>query len=110
MKDNTALIVKKENIFQKIINKIKNRLYKNKEKVNKEQIIIPKSIEESKKEFINNIKVTIDTEINMLKIKLDNGEIKAIDLTDEQIEKLQRIYDEEIENKKNKIQKMIKND
>lgn len=109
MKDNTALIVKKENIFQKIINKIKNRLYKNKEKINKEQIIIPKSIEELKKEFINNIKVTIDTKINTLKIKLDNGEIKAIDLTDEQIEKLQRIYDEEIEDKKNKLQKMIKN-
>lgn len=109
MKDNTALIVKKENIFQKIINKIKNRLYKNKEIYNEKQIIVPKSIEESKKEFINNIKVTIDTEINMLKIKLDNGEIKAIDLTDEQIDKLQRIYDEEIENKKNKLQRMIKN-
>lgn len=109
MKDNTALIVKKKNIFQKIISKIKNRLYKNKEKINKEQIIIPKSIEESKKEFINNIKVTIDTEINMLKIKLDNGEIKAIDLTDEQIDKLQKIYDEEIEKKKVELNKLLSN-
>lgn len=109
MKDNTALIVKKENIFQKIINKIKNRLYKNKEIYNEKQIIIPKSIEESKKEFINNIKVTIDTEINMLKIKLDNGEIKAIDLTDEQIDKLQRIYDEEIEKKKIQLKMLLDN-
>lgn len=109
MKDNTALIVKKENIFQKIINKIRNRLYKNKEIYNEKQIIIPKSIEESKKEFINNIKVTIDTEINMLKIKLDNGEIKAIDLTDEQIDKLQRIYDEEIEKKKIQLKMLLDN-
>lgn len=44
----------------------------------------------------------------MLKIKLDNGEIKAIDLTDEQIDKLQEIYDKEIEKKENEIKQTIK--
>lgn len=110
MKDNTSLIVKKENIFQKIIKNIKNKVFKNKENVKKEPIIVvPKSIEESKSEFINNIKVTIDTEINMLKIKLENGEIKAIDLTDEQIDKLQEIYDKEIEKKKMKLSELLSN-
>lgn len=110
MKDNTSLILKKENIFKKIIRNIKNKLFKNKENIKKESIIVPKSIEESKKEFISNIKVTIDTEINMLKIKLDNGEIKAIDLTDEQIDKLQEIYDKEIEKKKMKLNKLLNNE
>ena len=41
-----------------------------------------------------------------LKIKLENGEVKAIDLTDEQIDELQKIYDKEIEEKKNKIKKL----
>ena len=108
MKNNTSLIVRKENIFQKIINKIKNIFYKKEEIYNKEEIIIPKTIEESKKEFLDKIKVSIDTEINVLKIKLDNGEIKAIDLTDEQIDKLQKIYDEEIEKKKKILQKIKK--
>lgn len=49
MKDNTSLIVKKENILKKIIRNIKNKLFKNKENVKKESIIVPKSIEESKK-------------------------------------------------------------
>ena len=105
MKNNLSLIVRKENIFQKIINKFKNIFYKKEEETTKGEIIIPKTIEESKQDFIKNLKVTIDTEINTLKIKLDNGEIKAIDLTDEQIDKLQSIYDREIENKK----KILKN-
>lgn len=44
-----------------------------------------------KQNFLNTIKSHTNDEIIILKIKLDNGEFKAIDLTDEQIDLLQPI-------------------
>lgn len=71
----------------------------------------PKRVIESltmnrKRDFLDSIRVEGDSEMVYLKIKLENGEIKAIDLTDEQIDELQEIYDKEIEEKKNKIKKL----
>ena len=59
-----------------------------------------------KNEFLNRIKVQVDSRSIYLKNKLDRGEIKAIDLTDEQIDELQKMYDKEITEKKRKIKRL----
>lgn len=108
MKENNSLIIKKESWIKNIINKIKKVFFKNEKKdiltEKTRNIIIDEKSEYYRKEsFFKNIKVEIDTSIYALKIKLDNGEIKAIDLTDEQINKLQQLYDKEINEKKQRI-------
>lgn len=105
------LVVKKEGFFSKILNKIKTLFRKNEVEVEEanienESVIKEYNEENNRDNFINNIKVEGNSEILSLKIKLDNGEVKAIDLTDEQIDELQKIYDQEIEEKKNKINKL----
>lgn len=112
MKENNSLIIKKESWIKNIINKIKNVFFKNEKNDiligETRNITVNKKQEDDRKEyFFKNLKVEIDTSIYALKIKLDNGEIKAIDLTDEQIDKLQQLYDKEINEKKRKI-KMLK--
>ena len=57
---------------------------------------------------MNSIKVQEDSGLIYLKMKLENNEIRAIDLTDEQIDKLQKIYDKEILEKQNKLNKLKK--
>ena len=105
MQNSNSLIPKKEGILLKIINKIKRISYSNYPK--KEDNLQEKiESDESKKDFLGNIKITIDTEIYSLKLKLESGEVKAIELTDEQIEKLQKIYDEEILQKQRKLNKL----
>lgn len=59
-----------------------------------------------KEKFLNSIKVQENSEIIYLKMKLENNEIKATDLTDEQIAKLQKIYGREILEKQNKINRL----
>ena len=112
MDNNKSLIVVKESFFKKILNKLKS-LFKKEEVV--EEIKTQEEIDTNnyksetmskKKEFLNSIKIEENSEIVYLKIKLENGEVKAIDLTDEQIDELQKIYDKEIEEKKNKIIKL----
>ena len=71
------------------------------EKINKNEI----EDTNEKNDFYSNIKVENNSKIIYLKIKLENGEIKAIDLTDEQIEKKQKIYNKEIEEKRRKLYK-----
>ena len=112
MNDNKNLMEVKEGFFSKIFNKIKN-LFKKEEIAEKMQIQEEANTNNyqsetmnKKRDFLNNIKIEEDPEIVYLKIKLENGEVKAIDLTDEQIDKLQKIYDKEIEEKKNKIAKL----
>lgn len=108
MKENNSLIIKKESWIKNIINKIKKIFLKNE----KNDMFVEKTIsitenenyEDYRKEkFFKNLRVEIDIDIYALKIKLDNGEVKAIDLTDEQIDKLQQLYDKEINEKKQKI-------
>ena len=113
MESNKSLMVVKESLFKKFLNKIKS-LFK-KEKVVQE-IQIQEEVDTNsyksetmskKRDFFDSIKVEEISEIIYLKIKLENGEVKAIDLTDEQIDKLQAIYDKEIVEKQNKI-KLLK--
>jgi len=113
MDKNKNLMVKKEGFFTKIINKIKNlfgkeiaedyninnRIKETKEEFNGE-------IENKKDEFLNNIKVESNSEIVSLKVKLESGEIRSIDLTLEQMDELKKIYDKEILEKKEKIKKL----
>lgn len=107
MESNNFMIIKKENVFQKILKKLKT-LFKKKEidVIVERPNISTDSIEKEK--FIDSLSVNVDFEIQSLKIKLDNGEIEAIDLTDEQIDKLQKIYDKEIAEKKLKLQNLKK--
>lgn len=112
MYNNEKLMVIKENFFKKLLNKIK-KLFKKEKNIEKiktqETNDTTKHKEETdnkKKNFLDSIKVEDNSEILYLKIQLENGEVRAIDLTDEQIDKLQKIYDKEIEEKKNKINRL----
>ena len=111
MNDN-SMIEKKESFLKKIMNKIKSFFGITESNSFTEEYVDKKiesdyhEIDNSKDIFNDNLKVEVDTEIYVLKVKLENGEIKAIDLTDEQIDKLQKIYDEEIKEKKIKLEKL----
>ena len=117
MDEDKKLVKANESIFKKVLDKIRNFFTKN----NKDEIQTTnidklnlsnnydKEEENKKNEFLNNIKIQEDMGIISLKIKLENNEIKAIDLTDEQIDKLQKIYDKEILEKQNKINRMKRN-
>lgn len=116
MKENKSLAIVKENIFVKIFKKFKNIFIRNtiennelSKNVNSDIVSNSKvNMNQQKNEFLRNIKIKEDTGIIYLKIKLENNEIRAIDLTDEQIDKLQQIYDKEIQQKQNKINKLKK--
>ena len=106
------LMVVKESFFKKMLNKIKS-LFKKEEFVEETQIQEKVNVTNYQSEtmnrnrdFLDSIRVVGNSEMVYLKIKLENGEVKAIDLTDEQIDELQKIYDKEIEEKKNKILKL----
>ena len=112
MDNNKSLMIVKESFFKKFLNKIKG-LFKKEEII--EEIKIQEEMDTNnyksettsrKREFLDSIRVEENSEMIYLKIKLENGEVKAIDLTDEQIDELQKIYDKEIEEKKNKINKL----
>ena len=105
--DNNSIIVKEENFFKKMINKIKNAFSKNKEVNNAQEEDNTENTK--KKSFFGRLKADVDPEIYELKMKLDRGEAKAIELTDEQIEKLQVIYNKEIEEKMKKLDRLRKN-
>lgn len=112
MEDKKEMTIFKESLFTRILNKIKGIFGINKEiEKNSEKFIsinyYKESSEKQKSDFINSLKVEEDSSgIIYLKMKLENHEIRAIDLTDEQIDELQEIYDKEIQEKKNKIKKL----
>ena len=116
MDEDKKLVKANESIFKKVLDKIRNFFTKNNkyeiQTTNIDKLNLSnnydKEEENKKNEFLNNIKVQEDMGIISLKIKLENNEIKAIDLTDEQIDKLQKIYDKEILEKQNKINRMKK--
>ena len=117
MDEDKKLVKANESIFKKVLDKIRNFFTKNNkyeiQTTNIDKLNLSNNYdkeEENKKNvFLNNIKVQEDMGIISLKIKLENNEIKAIDLTDEQIDKLQKIYDKEILEKQNKINRMKRN-
>lgn len=92
------LFVVKESFLSKLVKKIKN--FFRKEKLEKEIDISKQRKKEIKEQFKNSIKTQSYNEILALKIKLEKGEIRAIDLTNEQIDELQSIYDKEIQEKR----------
>lgn len=108
------LVTKKESFFKKVLKKLKYMFFKNKNESNlieKENNFLELDMEKkstSRGQFRNNLKADIDFEVQTLKVKLDNGEIEAIDLTDEQIDKLQKIYDREVAEKKLRLQRLRK--
>ena len=112
MDSNKNLMVVKQSLFKKILNKIKSLLKKEEiaqEIKTQEEVDTNNYKSETmsrKKDFLNSIKVEENSEMLYLKIKLENGEVNAIDLTDEQIDELQKIYDKEIQEKRNKIIKL----
>ena len=114
MNENKSLIIVKESFFKKFINKIRNFFKGNtKEEIYEESIIENKKItpiqgrDNRKSEFLDKIKVQeVNSGIIALKIQLENGEVKAVDLTDEQIDELQEIYDKEIEEKEAKLKRL----
>lgn len=117
MSEDKKLVKVKESFFKRLLDKIRNFFTKNdKDEIQVTDINNINSVnnydkegKNKKNEFLNNIKIQEDMGIIALKIQLENNEIKAIDLTDEQIEKLQKIYDEEILEKKNKINRLKRN-
>lgn len=117
MNEDKKLVKVSESFFKKFLEKIRNFFTKNnKDEVkttNFDKLNLDNNHEKEEKnkknEFLNNIKVQEDMGIISLKIKLENNEIKAIDLTDEQIDKLQKIYDKEILEKQNKINRLKRN-
>lgn len=108
MSDDKSIMLVKESFLKKIFNKIKKFFIKaNKETY--EKTITEKTQlnnNDRKNNFLNNIKIQENSDIIYLKIKLENGEIRAIDLNDEQIDELQKIYDKEILEKQEKIRKL----
>ena len=112
MIENKKQMIVKESFFTKIFNKIKRFFMKtDKKRYTTEEIISDDKVkdnEKTKSDFLNSIKVQEDSGLIYLKMKLENNEIRAIDLTDEQIDKLQKIYDKEILEKQNKLNKLKK--
>ena len=109
MDNNKCLITTKENFFKKILRNLKNLFKKEKNGEDTKKVYENNyefDIMNRKREFLDSVKIEENSEIVYLKIKLENGEIRAIDLTDEQIDELQKIYDKEIEEKKNKINRL----
>ena len=112
MNEKRDLIITKENFLIRIFKKIKSFFAKNKSSKENNIEEIPTNynyqskVNKRKEEFLNNIKIQEDSGIIYLKVKLENNEIRAIDLTDEQIDELQKIYDKEIMEKQNKIKQL----
>ena len=112
MNEKRDLIITKENFLIRIFKKIKSFFAKNKSSKENNIEEIPTNynyqskVNKRKEEFLNNIKIQEDSGIIYLKVKLENNEIRAIDLTDEQIDELQKIYDKEIMEKQNKINQL----
>lgn len=112
MEDKKDMIVFKESLFTRIVNKIKGIFGIKKDTRDIPEKIMPindfkESSERQKYDFINKLKIEEDSSgIIYLKMKLENHEIRAIDLTDEQIDELQEIYDNEIREKKEKIKRL----
>ena len=102
MKENTEekrLRVIKDNIFNKLLDFFK-RIISNKKMLNVEFT--------NSDTFLNNIVINKDNRLEKLKNLLNRGEIKAKDLSVEDIGRLQIVYDEEIENKKIEILMLTK--
>lgn len=94
-----------------IIGKVK-RLFKNlfsKKKRNK-MLLLPEANQTAKKEIKGEIIIPLDQErerIKKLQRKFQNGEIEEQDISTEDLEKLKKLYNTQINDLKNKIERDI---
>lgn len=115
---NNKLISYKENIFTKILNFFKKLFFRKKKDTAKsidETLIYNKQCKEN---FIDNILIKEDEEekrLKMLQLQYDNEEIDEEDMSDEDIDKLCKLYKKETdelnadtERRKNHIAQMLK--
>lgn len=96
---NNKMIEYKENIFTKILNFFK-RIFK--KDISPTENIIEKTIENEKKnnEFFENIYIKQNEEemrLKKLQLQYDNGEIDEDDLSEEDVNKIIKLYEEETE-------------
>lgn len=117
--ENNYLQIRKENFFTKIINFIRKKIQGNKEQSNNEVISCENNntMDTQKNDFINSLRVVpeVPDELDMLREDFEKGIIDIDDLTDEQVEQLNDLYDkliptyeQELENQK-KVYEIIKN-
>jgi len=114
---NNYLQVRKVNIFAKIINYIRRKMKGTKEQNNNEiNRNENNNIDTKKNDFINSLRVVpeVTDELNMLREDFEKGTIDIDDLTDEQVEKLNDLYDkliptyeQDLENQK-RLYEMLK--
>ena len=90
--------IKKNNFITRLVYRFKNLFFKEKSCENPSKDLLSN--------FKSNIKVSVNPQIIVLKSKLEKGEIQALDLTDSQIDELQKIYDEEIRVKQHILSKL----
>ena len=98
--DEKNLIVYDENsIFSGILRFFRKLLYgKNHEIITTETSTIQNTVN-VKTDFLQSLKV-IDEELEKLKQDIESRKIAITDLTEKQIDKLQKVYDKQIENDK----------
>lgn len=111
---NNELIIYKKSIFRKIIDFFKN-IFSKKEVLKNEDIIVNNDKDDS---FIKNIQIKENKEelrLLQLKQQYENGEIDEEDMSDEDIDKLCKLYEKETdelnadtERRKNHIAQMLK--
>ena len=114
---NNYLQVRKVNIFAKIINYIRRKMKGTKEQNNNEiNRNENNNIDTKKNDFINSLRVVpeVTDELNMLREDFEKGTIDIDDLTDEQAENLNDLYDkliptyeQDLENQK-RLYEMLK--
>lgn len=92
MNQNKALVKKKNNIFNIILNKIKSFFYKNNE--NAELNIVE---EKNITDFSNTYKISNDYQkLIKLQKELENDEISIADISDKQAEQLLELYQKQM--------------
>ena len=115
---NNKLISYKENIFTKTLNFFKKLFFRKKKDTNKSIEELPIYNNQCKENFIDNILIKEDEEEKRLKtiqLQYDNEEIDEEDMSDEDIDKLCKLYEKETdelnadtERRKNHIAQMLK--
>lgn len=96
-------VVKKENIFTKVINFFRIALYKKHQKV-EESVVINTNIN-SKNNFLNKIKLEHEEDAELLRLQkqYENKEIELSSLSEEEIDKLNSLYKRQIEDLNKKL-------
>lgn len=102
IENNKALQIRKENFFKKILISIRN-LFKAKEQ--KIEEIEEKIIIDKKENFMDEIKIQKeDPKVLEFQRRFENGEIDINDVSTEEIDKLNLLYDRQLEELENELE------